>query len=110
MAGVSSARDAVSAYDGAGHVTDKAQPHRLDFVEPSAWPRPRPPAVKPLRGSPAASAPRVIRHEIDSPARLGFGFGFGFAAGVWTFRASVAVIAVIAILLGLWRLLSVALH
>jgi len=110
MRGASSTHDAVHAYDGALHVADRAQPHRLDLIERPAWPTPRPDTTMPPRREADAGEPRIVRHQIDSPARLGFGFGFGFAAGVWMFRASVAVIATIALLLGVWRLLAVVLH
>jgi len=103
-------RNAIGAYDGAVHVTDRPPTHRLDLIERPSWPKPAPAAVAPLRRTAVAGEPRIVRHQIDSPARLGFGFGFGFAAGVWTFRASIALIAAATLLVGVWRLLSVALH
>jgi hypothetical protein len=99
---------ATHAYEHTVHVADQPR-HRLDLTEAPRWPTPRPPAA-PTAGVAGAEPDSVVRHRVDSPARLGFGFGFGFAAGMWTFRAAMGLVAAGILLLAVWRLLSAALH
>ncbi len=108
MRDTSSPRDVAHVYEDVSHAADRPSPHRVDVIDAAAWPKPRPTFAPQLVSAPVASPP--IRHQLESPARVGFGLGFGFAAGMWTFRATTTVVAGIALLVAIWHLVSIVLH